>query len=279
MSQVSIIVSFYKRVRHLEMCLASLAANAGSFDEVVVSDDGSPRETVAEVRALLKRQPFPARHVWQEKRDFRLAATRNHGVLHSTGDYLIFIDCDFLMLPGAIEAHRQLRRRGQFLAGHFKRLSERDTEELFRDGFDPRRAEALFAAYPDATQRQLHSRYRVRNLLMKMGLLRAWRPRLVGHVSVFREDFERINGYDENFVGWGGEDEDFGVRLVMAGVHCASAIHAARAMHMWHPTEMGGRHWSEHRNMKYMYRQEITPRCSKGYAEHADGHECADQAA
>ncbi len=272
MSKVSVIICFYERVRHLETCLASLAPSAHLIDEVVVSDDGSSPETVARVQALLARQPFAARHVWQEKKGFRVAAARNNGVLHAAGDYLIFFDCDFLLLPGAVEAHLRRRRPGRFVAGFFKRMSEPDTEELFHGGFEADRAESLYDAYSEKTLKRLHFRYRRRSLLMRLGLIGARRQRLVGHVSLFRDDFERVNGYDEQFVGWGGEDEDFGIRLVMSGVHCVSAIRAARALHMWHPPEMGGRHWTEGSNMPYFGRQKIVPRCRQGYAERAALH-------
>ncbi|MDO8788990.1 MAG: glycosyltransferase family 2 protein [Sulfuritalea sp.] len=38
-----------------------------------------------------------------------------------------------------------------------------------------------------------------------------------GSVVCNRSDFSRIGGYDESFIGWGGEDEDLYMRLTMAG--------------------------------------------------------------
>jgi predicted glycosyltransferase involved in capsule biosynthesis len=36
-------------------------------------------------------------------------------------------------------------------------------------------------------------------------------------MSFWRDDLIRVNGYDENFVGWGGEDSDIAVRLINNG--------------------------------------------------------------
>ncbi|MEK6236663.1 MAG: glycosyltransferase [Planctomycetales bacterium] len=110
MSKVSVIICFYKRIKHLDCCLRSLAAAADCFDEVVVSDDGSPPEIVEQVKTLIQTQPFPVRYAWQPKNKFQVAGARNNGALHASGDYLIFWDCDFLLLPGTVEEHLKRRR-------------------------------------------------------------------------------------------------------------------------------------------------------------------------
>ena len=44
------------------------------------------------------------------------------------------------------------------------------------------------------------------------------KPKLIGNnVGIWRSDFERVNGYDENFEGWGCEDDDLRFRLRRAG--------------------------------------------------------------
>src|SRR4029078_7807373 len=40
------------------------------------------------------------------------------------------------------------------------------------------------------------------------------KPKLFdNNVGIWRADLERINGYDENFQGWGCEDDDLRIRL------------------------------------------------------------------
>jgi len=75
---------------------------------------------------------------------------------------------------------------------------------------------------------------------------------------------EAINGYDENFVGWGGEDEDISLRMVKAGYRGYSVIREAKVLHLWHPKELGGKHWKEGSNVDYLYRENIPSFCENG---------------
>src|SRR5262249_44329126 len=59
-----------------------------------------------------------------------------------------------------------------------------------------------------------------------------------GDFSIWREDYERVNGFDENFCGWGGEDYDLGRRLRRAGVRLASVLRWTRSYHVWHPVDV-----------------------------------------
>ena len=64
------------------------------------------------------------------------------------------------------------------------------------------------------------------------------KPKLTGYnIGISREDLEAVNGFDENFVGWGCEDDDLAYRLRKAGKRVASALSYTYGYHMWHPTE------------------------------------------
>ena len=36
--------------------------------------------------------------------------------------------------------------------------------------------------------------------------------------ALMKNSYIKVNGYDENYVGWGQEDDDFGNRLTVAGI-------------------------------------------------------------
>jgi len=264
MPRISIIVSFFQRVRHLRCCLAGLELSRDDFHEVIIADDGSDEAVVEEVRQLASAASFPVRHVWQPKQDFRLAANRNNGIRAATGDHLLFIDTDFVLLPGAVRAHAEAARSGRFTAAYCKYLQERPSTELLES---PLGLEALDAIYRALDQRPIdraHQKFNWYRWLIRLGLARPRKLRCSSHFAIGRREMEAINGYDENFQGWGGEDEDMALRMMLAGYTPHSVITTARAIHVWHPMEMGTQHWSQGRNVDYLNRAGVMARCERG---------------
>lgn len=264
---VSVIVSFYERLPYLKCCLDALALSCADFDEVVIADDGSNEETVRRLKELITRYAFPVTHVTHPKNGFRLSATRNNGIRHARGDYLIFLDCDFLVLPAAIRYHVQMAKPGRFVAGSCKYLAEEPSRTVLASVITPELLEHYYQALPDADIIVQHRRFIKRSILIRMHLASPRKQSLGGHFSVFKRDIERINGYDENFVGWGGEDEDLGVRLAAAGIYCTSAIRYARVLHAWHPSELKtGRasEWKKGTLSDYLTRQPVRFFCENG---------------
>ena len=54
------------------------------------------------------------------------------------------------------------------------------------------------------------------------------------NMGFFREDAQRINGFNSDFVGWGREDSEFAARFFNAGGKRANLKFAAVAYHLWH---------------------------------------------
>ena len=83
------------------------------------------------------------------------------------------------------------------------------------------------------------------------------KPKLIGNnVGIWRSDFERVNGYDENFEGWGCEDDDLRFRLRRAGVRIESILRWTRAYHLWHPVDTTApAQWKQGANVGYLLRK------------------------
>lgn len=95
---VSVIIPFYKQDRYLEEAIRSVADQSYPNVELIVVDDGSP-VAVAEVIGDLPGVTV----IRTENRG--VSAARNTGSERSSGEYLIFLDADDRLAPGAIEAH------------------------------------------------------------------------------------------------------------------------------------------------------------------------------
>ena len=262
--KVSIIISFYKRISHLKCCLDALVDASSLFDEVIVSDDGSDAATVDRVKNLISQYPFSIHHVWQPKKGFRAAAVRNNGVRAANGEYLIFLDCDFLVLPDTLKIHLSSARPGKFLSGNFKILSEFQTQHIFDNGLVQEDLVRLYNRLPEDNLKRDHFKFITRTWRIRLGLASPRKQVLGGHFSIYHSDFAKVNGFDEKFVGWGGEDIDLGIRLVTSGVYGRSVIRSARILHMWHPREKNSEDWKKGANMDYFSRKHIKPVCDLG---------------
>jgi hypothetical protein len=92
------------------------------------------------------------------------------------------------------------------------------------------------------------------------------RPKLVGwNMAVWREQLEQINGFDEQFRGWGCEDDDLANRLRMSGARIATAVGYTHGYHLWHPPHLTTpQRWSEGSNVAYFRRSVVLARCLEG---------------
>ncbi|HET7553672.1 MAG TPA: glycosyltransferase [Gemmatimonadaceae bacterium] len=118
--RVSVVIPCYAQAHLLPGALESTLAQKGASVEAVVVDDGSPDD----VRAVAARYPG-VRYVHQQNQG--LSAARNTGLRESTGDYVVFLDADDRLLPGAIAAGLACfaqHPESAFVYGDFRYMSE-----------------------------------------------------------------------------------------------------------------------------------------------------------
>jgi len=264
----SIIISFYERLSHLKCCLDALALCANDFDEVIIADDGSKEATISDLKKMIPHYAFPITLATQPKQGFRLAAARNNAIRHSRGDYLIFLDCDFLVLPDTIQAHLNRAKPGRFVAGSCKYLNEEQSRIILDSTLSSDLVEQYYSELPERELIVQHRRYIKRTLLIMLHLASPRKQGPCSHFSIYRKDMERVNGYDENFIGWGAEDDDLAIRLVAAGIYCTSAVRYARVLHIWHRSESNritnNAVWRKGTISDYFYRKKIPFVCENG---------------
>jgi len=263
---VSVLITTYRRPRHLALALESLALQeCGTASlEVVVSDDGSDDETPGVVRSFAAAAPFAVRFTSEPHDGFRLARARNRAARLATGRYLLFLDGDCVVPRHHVAAHLDRRRRGTALLGYCARLPATTGRLLVPGNLA---ATDLAALVPTAERQSLARRRR-----------RAWwhaitrhptKPRLAGgDFGVWRDDFERVNGFDERFVGWGQEDDDLGLRLRASGVRLETILGRTHSFHVWHETDpTATRRWRDGVNVRYFERRGRLTACRRGLVD------------
>jgi glycosyltransferase involved in cell wall biosynthesis len=224
----SLIVTTYNWPAALDLCLRSALAQSEAPLEIIVADDGSTGETAALVESHRKSSALPVVHVWQEDIGFRAAASRNRAIAASKGEYIIIIDGDMLLHRDFVRDHRKLARTGTFIQGSRVLLSRQNTERRFAT---KNTSFSIFEAGLKNRKNALH-------LPLLAALLARPTRELKGirscNMSFFREDCLHVNGFNEEFTGWGREDSEFAVRMINSGVLRRNLRFSAIAAHLWH---------------------------------------------
>jgi glycosyltransferase involved in cell wall biosynthesis len=235
--KVSIVVATYEWPEALEAVLRALADQSDRDFDVVVADDGSGPATAAVAERWT--QVLPLRHVRQDDEGYRLARVRNLGAGAARGDFLVFMDGDVVPRRHFVRALRQSAVPGWFAAGKRLLLDEALSGRVLRDEVPVQRWSLPHWLLHHEHVRPLRALTpRDRRLVGRDGL-----PEFVPHadgygflLGVSRVDFERVNGYDARFAGWGGEDVDMAVRLRRAGLRCGWAGPQSTLLHLRHET-------------------------------------------
>jgi len=257
---ISVIVSTYNWPKALGLVLDSLATQVDRGFEVVVADDGSTPETGNLVAARARDFPVPLRHVWQEDQGFRAAAARNRAVVESRGDYLLFLDGDCLVRDNFVRVHRRLACPGWFVAGNCIQMGVTLTATVLAGG----RPIQHYTWLEFLVARRCGEVDRLTSLLcLPGGYFRKLRPRrwqgvLTRNLGLWREDYFLVNGFDENFVGWGHEDAEFVGRLINAGIFRKDGCCAVPVLHFWHASPHRGREVGNLRRMQQQLANKVT---------------------
>ena len=263
--EVSILVNTFERPWHLRRCLVSLAGQSvANKMEVIVVDDGSRDETAGVVHSFARTAPFPVKFLSHPHEAFQLCRCRNEGAAASSAERLIFFDGDLLAGPHHIAEHLRHLAPGIVTNSYCVRFSEEISQQIGEDQI--RSGEFI----QRATREDLAKLKRMHRKAWFYQLIRHYnKPRCKGgDLGVMRTDFERLNGFDENFRAWGGEDDDFGFRLRVAKVQLRYIMNTTRSYHLWHPPAPSRPDRLRNgKNESYLHRQARLTKCLNGLAK------------
>ncbi len=227
---ISAIIVTYNRPDALAAILESILRQKELPAEVVIADDGSGPETAGVIKRFRTFFPVELKHVWHEDRGFRGSAIRNRAVKESSGDYLVFSDGDLLFHSCFFADFRTMATPGNASIGSRVFLSPTMTGKILKEG--PSELPGFFS--PGIAQNRINA--------LRFPLIAALLPaprfseRLRGGLlGVFRKELEAVNGWNEEFSGWGLEDTELVARLFFNGTRLRKLKFSALSYHLWHP--------------------------------------------
>jgi len=229
--QLALAITSHERPDALAAVLESVARQRRHPVEILIADDGSGAATRRVIEDFVARSRVPVKVLSQPHQGFRAARLRNLAIAATSCDYLVFIDGDMLLHPEFIADHEAIALPGCFTQGVRVNTDAALTARLIAE---PSRLPALLKPGMGLLRRLylLHSPW-----LSKSG--RQIANQFVAikscNLAVWRQDLLRINGFNEDMIGWGPEDKELCARLEQAGVRRQTLLFGGIAWHLHHP--------------------------------------------
>lgn len=197
-------------------------------DEVIIADDGSTNETKLLIESFNNEISIPVKHVWHEDAGFTKAIILNKAIAIAEGDYIIQVDGDCIMHSQFIEDHLTFASKNSYLYGSRVNIQKPYLDTLFNNKqvqFNPfskgikKRTRAIYSPI-------LSQFYKSNNQFSK---------KFRGcNTSYFKSDFIAVNGYNEDFKGWGREDSELALRFFNKGLKSRRLRYRGIVYHIYH---------------------------------------------
>ena len=226
--KVGLLISTYNWPQALDLVLKSVMLQTRLPDEILIADDGSKAETKELIALFQQNNLIPVRYFWQEDKGFRKSKILNKAIAGTTVDYIVQVDGDCIMHPKFIEDHISAAQKGLYLYGSRVNILPNAIEVVFANN---KIAFTAFSKEIKNKTRAIHFPFLSQFYKSHFGISKKFRG---CNVSFWQKDFIAINGYNEDYEGWGREDSDLVIRMGNNGVKAKRLRYAGIVYHIHH---------------------------------------------
>ena len=236
--RVSLIITTYNWPESLILVLRSIENQTILPKEIIIADDGSTNETKDIITKFQKKSELKIIHSWQEDYGFRAAKSRNKAIAKAYGDYIILIDGDIILHRQFIQDHINNAKVGYFIQGSRVLLTQDITEQIIISKII---SFSFFSKGLNSKKNSIHSNFLSKIFSTYKNSTRGTR---CCNIGFFKQDCINVNGFNNEFEGWGREDSEFVVRLLNNGLNRKVVRFNAVQYHLWHKN-------SDRKNLDY----------------------------
>ncbi len=244
---LAVILPTFNDPHRLRLCLKGLALQTLPADQFVVciTSDGGDQEADKAVCREAFGWGLTTRYAWlggKKEGEFRAAACRNlwlRKLLPETFPRTLFLDSDCVPASGVLKAHDDYGANPQVVVGAREHIPEDRVAQL-----GPEHVPYLYQLV-----HKKDDRFRLRGktygpIAAQLGrgvrvlILPSHRLVWSFQLSVPTALAQRLGGFNEEFVRYGGEDQEFGARLQQAGAPLLGRFDLI-CYHLDHPKRQG----------------------------------------
>lgn len=225
---VALVISTFNWPSALELVLETVLRQTRMPDEILVADDGSFDATRQVIEYYKEVYRLPIKHIWQPDKGFRKSLIINKAIRQTRCEYIIQADGDMLLHPSFVADHLNAARIDCFVQGSRVLLDPSLTKKMITAG--------LVSLRP--WTQGIRNRFNALHLpflAFLFGKKTSSNKNIKAcNLAFWRADYILVNGYNNEFYGWGWEDVEFATRLLLAGCKKRRLKLAGVAYHLHH---------------------------------------------
>ncbi len=243
---VAVVVTTFNNPKSLELCLMSFLNQSFKNFDLFIADDGSGDETRDVIEKIKREYGFPMIHVWHPDEGYRKSKINNtvfRQIDPKKYPVVICVDHDVVVHHRFVEDHFREHQRVGFTPLLF--MGRRvDLSKEFTATINPQNVlqfnrglqlELLGSAIRGETRNVLRSvRLDAPQWILKLLKRDRVFDLLGSNFSISTQTLLDINGYNEDYRSYWGEDGDLFVRVRNSGVPYHGKIGVAVQWHLFH---------------------------------------------
>jgi len=233
-TSIGVIISTYNNPTWLQKVLWGYTCQTVMPDEIIIADDGSRDETRKLIDSF--RDRLPVKHVWHPDNGFQKCRILNMAILEATSDYLIFTDQDCIPRNDFVEVHLKYAQKGYLLSGGYVRLPMELSKNIIEEDIRSGNAFSLRWSLKGGLPLNFKCTKLIKSKVFTqlMNFITPTRATWNGcNSSGWKADMLTINGFNEE-MQYGGQDREFGERLVNLGLRSKQIRYSAILLHLDH---------------------------------------------
>lgn len=228
--KTALLITTYNSPASLRVVLESVYNQTTLPDQIIIADDGSDDDTRRVADSVTQKHDVEVKYVWHEDKGFRLSKIRNRAIAVSDADYIVMIDGDVVLHRNFIQDHIEQAKPGYFVCGIRALITDEYTDRYKKGSLTP----SLTFLSGGIRKRIWALRSPLLSRCLATHHKNSVRQVLGSNLSFWRNDAVAVNGFNEDFEGWGCEDRDMAVRFYNYGLKRHTLIFRAIQFHLHH---------------------------------------------
>lgn len=259
----ALLISTYNWPEALNLVLKSVMNQTVLPDEILIADDGSTEATKVVIDSFREKINIPVKHIWHEDKGFRKAMILNKAITQCESDYVIQVDGDCILHPKFINDHIKSSSPDTYLYGSRSYIQKKYKNDVLNN------EKIKFTIFsPELKSLKLKSftrdiRFHYLNKLTQKKSPNFSKKVRGCNFSFWLKDLLAINGFNEDFEGWGCEDTDVAIRMTLNKTYAYRLRYEALVYHIWHPESSKENYQAQFDAVKNVIENKIV-RCENG---------------